>query len=438
MVRDPAWDAFVQELRSSMAIRGVTAGALAKRLGIAEEDVRNWRRGRTHPRLAQLPAIAAALQMGVEGEPGEPADPLFLPRRMGIVGAPASEAALFDTAFRLQKLELKLAQATDRAGALGRSDGAASVVRAAVGTGAWSVAVWPAVEGLRDCRLHVADRLDIARTDGRATSTEEVWRDPVMKAALRAAYAVPASRSPRWSEDDAVSHWAISHVGSPRSPYVGAPWPGLSSVACLALTVDSWVSDVASLIALSLGFGLTTTRDLAMEVYGLTAGATLPEQRRQAHGHLLNQPPDCRVWSHHAPLDGSNPFESELDPQPSDGLHFVWFRESDRVFKRWLERGHAGTTLSDLQRDRARVDALLETAGKSHSTLVIDVDYSRNAEHMWSQVLDATHRSLTHFVRQGLLDDPREIHQLVRRAEPDIAVPLFDWLTSRRCPAFVY
>lgn len=342
--RDPAWTVFLEELRAHLDGR-MTSAALAEQVDVDEETVRNWRKGRAHPRLAQLPLIAEVLQMGGDPSSGG-TDPLYLHRRMGLLPSKPRDEDLIDAAYRLQKLELKLAEAMDRAGSLGRREGASAVVRAAVRTGEWAVAVWPVIEGTADCPLHVADRIDIRRTDGHLVTTDDVWQDQALKAALRAAYAVPATRRPRWSTEEGISHWAISHVGSPRSPLVRFPHRDVVSIVCLALTVDSWVNDVASLIGTALGYGLTTTRDLAMEAYGLHSGATLTDHRRIAYETKLERPPEGRVLSHHAPL-GRPPRSPFLPPSRRwrEDVIFVWLRESDDLLRQWLSRDTARGTI---------------------------------------------------------------------------------------------
>jgi len=435
--RDPAWDAFVTELRQYMSARGMSASMLAVKLGVDEEMVRNWRKGRTHPQLSQLPLIAAALGMTGDTSARGLGNPLHLLRQMGLLPHEPDDQELFDAAYRLQKLELKLAEAMDRAGSYGRREGAGGVVRAAVASGSWAVAVWPAIEGTSECPLHVADRLDIRRTDGRATSSDEVWRDPGLKAALRAAYAVPATRSPRWSSDETVSHWAISYIGSPRGAVVSSPHPGITSVACVALTVDSWINDIASLLAVCIGYGLTTTRDLAMEAYGLHSGATLPEHRRAAHSALLQRPPETRVWSHHAPL-GIPVMDPLLPPfgRWRDDVLYVWMRESDEVLQQWLERPQSPGTLNDLVADRDHVDALV-AALNSPQIVSVEVERRDSATDRWQQVLEAVSTILTTVVDRGLLSPKMDdVHEMMLREDPDVAVPLFAWLAADGCAAF--
>ncbi len=435
--RDPAWPLFVDELRQHLTRRGVTSAALARALDVDEETVRNWRKGKTRPLLAQLPKIAEVLGMGA-GSPGGQGDPLYLLRRMQLLPAGPGDRELIDAAYRLQKLELKLTQAMDRAGSHGRREGAGVVVRAAMQTSRWAVAVWPAVEGPPSCRLHVADRIDIRRTDNEPTTNQEVWHDQALKGALRAAYAVPATRGPRWSTDEGTSHWSISHVGSPRSPLVSLPYSGLSSLCCFALTVDSWVNDVGSLIATALGYGLTTTRDLAMEAYGLHSGATLADHRRAAHETRLERPPERRVWTHHAPLGQpqSDPLQAGSGVWRND-VCFVWLRESDELLQRFVDRKQLpGLTLKALQEDRDRVDALITQLPNPPQVIIVDVDRRPPVDDRWKQVLEGVSSALTQLVDRGFLDPAavEMIHPTVVRDDPKIALPLLNWLYQDGCP----
>ncbi len=416
----------------------MTSGALARQVGVTEEAVRNWRRGKTHPSLAQLPRIAAALRMGADPDDGGIGDPLYLLRRMNVISPTADDAELIDTAHRLQKLELKLADAMGRAGAYGRAEGAAGIVRAAVASGTWAVAVWPAIEGTPTCQMHVADRVDVKRTDGQPTTTQLVWRDPSMKAALRAAYAVPATREPRWSEADDVSHWAISHVGSPRNPIVERPYRRITSLGFVALTASSWVNDVASLVATALGYGLTTTRDLAMEAHGLTSGVTLGSQRRTAHHRLLERPPEAGAWSHHAPLGRvpESPFVARSGLWRQD-VAFVWIRESDELLQRWVDNDPSRGDVATLIADRAHIDEFVADVPNRRQILTYQVGARETVEEKWQQVLEAVSTVLTALVDRGLLlaTEMAAVRERVERSDPAISVPLMRWLEADGCMA---
>jgi transcriptional regulator with XRE-family HTH domain len=414
----------------------MTSADLARKVGVDEETVRNWRKGKTHPRLAQLPLIAEVLEMGGDHTSGG-ADHLYIHRRMGLLPVKPHDRELIDSAYRLQKLELKLAEAMDRAGSLGRRGGAATIVRAAVRTGEWAVAVWPVIEGTEDCPLRVADRIDIRRTDGRPVSNDDVWRDPALKSALRAAYAIPAARSPRWSTEDDVSHWAISYVGSPRSPITRLPHTGVVSVVCVALTVDSWVNDVASLIGTALGYGMTTTRDLAMEAYGLHAGIALAEHRRIAYNAKLERPPEGRVLSHHAALE--RPSRNLFLPASGrwrDDVVFVRLRESDDLLQQWLARDTARGTLEEFSEDRVRIDEYIAKLPNPSQVIVLDVKRQLNPSERWRQALECVSNALTQMVDRGfLVADLKSVQARSEQEDPSIAVPLLRWLRKDGCAA---
>ena len=57
---------FAAWLRSELAARDWTTGALARRLGVATVTVRTWTKGRSTPASFQVPRIAAALGVPVE------------------------------------------------------------------------------------------------------------------------------------------------------------------------------------------------------------------------------------------------------------------------------------------------------------------------------------------------------------------------------------
>jgi transcriptional regulator with XRE-family HTH domain len=433
--RDPAWSVFLEELRAHLEGH-MTSAALAGRLGVDEEAVRNWRKGRTHPRLGQLRMIAEILHMGGDPATGD-ADPLFLYRRMGLLPPKPEDADLIDTAYRLQELEQSLSEAIDRVGSLGRREGANAIVGAAVRTGEWAVAVWPVTEGPADCQLRVADRIDIRRTDERPVTTDDVWQDRALKAALRASHAVPASRTPRWSADPGTSHWSISHVGSPRSPLVPLPHPGVTSVVCFALTVDSWVNDVASLIGTALGYGLTTTRDLTMETYGLRFGRTTGRHRQAVYEVLLERPPEARVLSHFARL--SSPPRSPFLPPSGrwqENVIFVWLRESDELLQQWLRRGYAQATIDDLVRDRQGIDEYAADVPNPAQVITLDISQQADTSQRWQQVLECVSGALTQMVDRGFLTaDLTSVHGKAELDDPSIAVPLLRWLRKDGCAA---
>jgi hypothetical protein len=358
---------------------------------------------------------------------------------MGMLPSRPRDEELIDSAYRLQRLEEQLADATDRAGSLGRREGASMVVRAAMKTGEWAVAAWPVVEGPPDCPLRVADRIDIRRTDRRPVTTDDVWQDPTLKAALRASYAVPASRGPRWSTEPGVAHWSITHVGSPRSPLVQLHHPGVASVICLALTLDSWVNDVASLLATALGYGLTLTRDLAMETYGLRAGHTTSRHRQIAYETIRDRLPESRVLSHYARLDNSprSPFTSPSHHWDNDVI-YVWLREDDDVLQEWIDRDYPEGTLEHLIIHRQTVDDFASQVPNPAQVITLDISRQEGPAAKWQQVLECVSSALTQMVDRGFLTtDLAFVRTKAEQDDPSIAVPLFRWLRKDGCAAVI-
>src|SRR5262249_6723269 len=160
-----------------------------------------------------------------------------------------------------------------------------------------------------------------------------------------------------------------------RSPVVQFPHQGMTTVVCLALTVASWVTDVASLIGTALGYGLTTTRDLAMEAHGLHSGHTLPRHRWIAYEAMLGRPPESRVLSHFSPLEdhSRSPFLPSSG-QWHDDLVFVWLRESDDLLRDWAQDGPNRKPIDAIIEDRQRISDFASSV--PHPSRVITLDVS--------------------------------------------------------------
>lgn len=439
---DPAWAAFRRELLQAMAETRVTNRQLADAIGETEATVAAWRQPhRGTPRLGLLPAIARELGMG-RTEHRE-YDPLQLPRIMGMIPSPPGTSDVnhaVDLAYRVQKLELKLIEAQERAGDQGRRAGAAGIVRAAQASGRWAVANWPAIEGPPDCRLRVAERIDIIRTDTSdptPLTAEEVWADAEMRHALRSAYAIRATRGPRWADHSTVpvSSWSILHVGGPTSPLIRVAHPGAPSIAVTALTVDSWANDVASLLATSIGYGLSSSRDMAMEVYGIGPQDQTTDQRLDIHHRFLERPPKRRCWAHYSGL--SSGWDTLLDtPQKRadpEILH-VWLPESDELLERWAQRpGLSGRDANGMRRDRDKITGHVSQLRDPNRVIVIPVHETADAAARWAQVLDCVQTVLTEATRRGCLpknlDEPQ---RLALRHNPELAQPLFAWLDTHK------
>lgn len=428
-------------------MRGLAATAIAARLnagfpdaGVNRSKVESWRRGAALPPVALIPHIARITDMrDPTAPPDAPFDPLYILRRLGLVDEAPTNSSFIDAAYRLQKLQLKLESAQHEIVASGRAAGAARIVQAALRTRLFAVAVWPAVEGPSKHRLHVADRIDIQRTDRAPISRDDVWAQPELKEALRAAYAVPGRRQPRWSPENEthVSTWSITHVGAPSGPLVSRPHPGLPSIAFSATTLDSWVHDVASLTSLVLGYGLTTTRDLAMETSGLPSSQTRPQDRAEIHEQFLLRPPERRVWSHHGPMTSGHGAFAAAGGLADPRLVHVRLVESEGLLRRSIvDRGVDEATAALWFDDRRTGIHDMELVRDASRVIRLDVeDHTRNTALRWTQVLWGVRTVISELERRGMLRaDLTELHNNLRTREPGVAPAVYSWLAEHDCP----
>lgn len=426
---DP-WKAFRAELSRHLALRTMTSLDLAAALQfqVSENVVSNWRKGRSKPNLDLLPRISEVLGMG-SPEAGNH-DPGYLLTRMGLL--PQTERSnAYSLAYRVTSLENRYRESLERMSELGRLYGVTSIVQAAARSMRWAAAVWPAVEGTPDCRMHVAARVDLRRLDGAPATVDAAWADPDLHKALRDAYAIPSTRGPRWSTaDDTVSRWSILQLGGPMSPLRRIAHARLPAVHCYSLTVASWINDVAHLVAYAIGYGFAPTRDVAMEVSGIHLGSTRAVDRTAAHAHFLKHTSTRRVWSHHAPPTDEHPDPfAALD---TDVVH-VWLRESDDLLRQHAT-ARDGVDLNALLRSRDDVDRLAGTAERD--VLVLDVDVTADVEQRWQQALAASRAVHDHLGSSGRLNADASAHwQEAARLSPGVAAPYLSWLGRGRTQA---
>lgn len=437
--RDPGWDALAAAVSALMETNdGKAAGLPATPKALADAmngllgdvdsatydehvveavDVRNWLNRRTNPRLERIPTLGEALEAGRSGAGGW--DPLFLPRAMGVIPA-SSENLAIELALAVHRLQVRYNRLQNDTAARGQAHGAAAIVQRACESGDWAVAVWPAIEGPPNCRMHVADRLDFRRTSGALFTRDDLWND--FETVLRGAGAIPATSHPRWTQatdDDVssdgsarrISHWAVPRVGAPRASTTSQPWPGVSSITVVAVTVQSWANDVASHLADALGYGLSSTRDMSMDLFGIRDGVNADEARRQLQQWLVEGPPRKRVWSHWSRTD---PILAGTERIPQD-LRVLWLHESDELLAIELERSlyrQAGNQLrlADLQAARDEGDRTVESLGTSAVRVDIDLPggfrltpTDGQREVRWQATLESALCAVEALVREGVL-----------------------------------
>lgn len=436
---DPAWPAFREWLKREMNEPGrILYRVMASSIGVKEETLRSWRRGRSRPHLDQLADIADAVAT-LRARPRWQVHKELL-SAMGLFRDSATAEEVLDAAHRYERLQQKAAAAAEQAARFGRVAGASAVAQAAVSTREWAVAVWPAVEGPADCRMHTADNIDFRRTDGRPVRQEEVWDHPILKTALRASYAIPAHGGQRWHGGEDVSSWTILHLGLPRSPLRTTVWPGLATVQFFALTRASWVVYLADLTATALGYGLSTTRDLVLEAYGARYDDASPEHLWEAHRYLSERPPSRRVWAHYGWHEGSaeTPFDHHGGPWRDDVI-YVWLKESDEMLANVMAYGGQdarGTDLATLLAAKSRLEEAVTALRNPDQVITVDCASRTARDERWAQVLNQTRATLSalddmdavELSRPGLM----RVHEQL--GSGSAGEDLLSWLRSKGWP----
>lgn len=452
-MQEKPWDAFVRVLTREMGREpALTAAELSERLksvglsGVTPETISNWRRGRARPPLNELGRLVTAL--GEDRDEGRTALTLNrLLQEMGILPKDVSDEDLFDRTWRLHKLNQKLRDAESAVALLGRRAGVARIVQEAVSAAQWGVAVYPALEGPDAAtRMHVADRLSIVRVSGTPQDSnprDDVWSDPVMKSALRATYAIPSRAGVRWLElpnlvdSEAIagaSNWSVSYVASPRDPVVAAPWHGLRSLCVVATTQTSWVKNVASLIGLALGYGLTTTPDLAMTMTGESLDDTTHLARDASHRGLLEQPPRRRIWAHYGIRESDVGVFGTADRRVEESTRFILLDESDGQLARASNEG----TLEQLIGARDMMRAAARQISP-RSVLQLPCERYESRSDRWEQVFQHALEALKWLSSPSsgiALGAPQleDVHREVERREPNVAGPVLRWLDANGWP----
>jgi hypothetical protein len=361
-----AWENFRDELFAFMEWRDLQPADLAKRIALIANPIdsgriRQWRAGNGRPQFDELPVIVEALAMNEESAAhyadwkarGKPSDQpglaeqrafgtpdwTYLVVRMGMVPS-MNRAEGVRLATKLSTLQSRVQKASEELSQHSLDQGAAQLVRAVTASAEWAIAIWPAVEGfvdrrvdgtMLDARLHVADRVDFRRVDGKPATKAAVWDsfEDQLKAARAIATLPGGERWPSSKGDRAsVSNWSIRRLGAPHASEIDYSYPNLHSVAVTSLSVGSWANDVADHISRLIGYGFTSSRDIATDLYGLTDPGAFGESRSLIHrdflrGGLMLK----RVWGHFSTSEMALP---ELLGGPSGSKTFtVYLKEHD-------------------------------------------------------------------------------------------------------------
>ena len=360
--------------------RGITAVKLVDKLRsmgheIEASKVQTWREAKALPAPHLIQTVAKALRMEDEHSDRQVVehfgyDPMVMVRLLGLI--PEDEEAnallgrviawqprqldqsLVERVLDLESLDLKIAEREEELLDVERDRGAPSVVRNILASQRYGVALWPVIEGPSQdplYRLHVSDRVDIRRVDGDPIDNDDVWKK--FGPTLGRAGALKSISHPRWpgtphdysgENGPDVSRWNLRRLDVPRRPQIHREHAGFPALVCSATVSASWVGHLASLLALVLGYGLTSTVDLARRLGSEDQANPNTEERNRVHHELLRNPGTRRVWYHPSLLDEAN---SNSPWAPLEGT-----RHRELVHIRLVE---SHDFLEEVAKDRARL-----------------------------------------------------------------------------------
>lgn len=466
-------------MSAAMVDKNVTARALSLRLAeidpnVNEEKVFNYRRGATNLPLHLAQAVARELGMRDEHSSEEVVqyfgyDPLVMVRLHGLApqderhgallrrleqwAGPAADQALVARMVLLEALDADINERHQELAELWRDRGVPSLVRSIIETGTYGVAVWPVFDGPDGPSglAHVCDRVDVRRLDGAPAVDGVVWAD--LRGVLARAKASPSIEMPRWpradagGDDDADAHvsmWTVRRLDAPRGPRVQQAHAGFPAIAISATVSNSWAGYVASFIAYALGYGLTSTTDVARHASEPMLFNPQTQPRNLVHDGLLRQPGERRVWYHAAKVDTENPMSPWMPPgsQAARGILHVRLVEDDELFEstaadRRRQPGFgrdATNSVADWRRSR---DAALKSMPQNDWHLRLDVpDAEWNSPEKWELTVQLAIQVLDHLKQMGLRPSPglSAILKAHARDEPTGAAPVLAWLAQRGAP----
>jgi hypothetical protein len=409
--RTRQWDRLVGIMQSVTKTPAEMMETPGRPADISSHDLSQFKQPRgKRPKFEHLPWLSVAIGK----------DPSYLARELGMV--PNVEENLvrqrIEAARRLGELEDEV-QRLERSLHRESSEGITAIVARAHETG-WAVAVWPSIEGPEDCRLHVSDRLDFTRSDGTTPNPEDLDRD--LGDVLRNANAIQGRALPRWQMSPRKGlSWTIQEMLDYRAPVVHTPHPNARSVCVVAHSVTSWASDTASHIALLLGYGLDSTRELNQKINGgartLLEGSRTGEDvaaaRAEIHNNLLQEPRPRYVWYHFGKAIGTTFVPGPDDHWPK-GLVVIRIRETDRLIAYRKKSAHEAI---EAERERQAVDKVCEKVSRDH-LISLDADHPVAAD--GEELPETERRNLRHL--ESLLSAAEVVDTMMARG---LVSPIF-------------
>lgn len=472
-------DAIKVALDRAMVTANVNAPELADALTAFDDDVdeskvRNWRRAATLLPMHLAQPVARAL--GMTDSQSDPRiveqlgyDPMVMVRLYGLTPRSAEEDRLLARSSRwpqdpgevhlierlrvLERIELQLADDEDLLAEFEHNRAAQIVLHAVVDSHKYAVAFWPVHAGPSERpehRLHVSDRVDLRRLDGQPTDETAVWED--LGEALSRARALSSSSLPRWTGsgdelpvfDPHVSMWNLRRLDVPRRPRVPYPHHHFPAVVFSSTVSSTWVGNLAALVALVLGYGVSSTTDLGRQLGGDSRFKPDTLLRNRVHSELLRNPGERRIWFHAA--KGHNEYPTApwapLSGAAQAGLVHIRLSESDELLAATAEdRSHyPDFSPADELEWRASRDRANDTQPNSERVLRLDVEHvAWGSSEKWRDTFKRA-RTVLRFLEGLGLEPWSGLERAQQRwVEDDIGLtrPAFSWLRAHAAP-FVY
>ena len=298
----------------------------------------------------------------------------------------------------------------------------------------YSIAFWPVQIQLKlrsgtHIELYAADRVDFLRLDVESTSAELVWQD--LREPLMTARAWPSIAEIGWptdpSKSENASRWTIRHLDHPRPQRAPGLLPGFPPVVISAVVSSSWAGNLAGIISMVLGYGFTTTSDLARSYEAVVTpnrsirSSTKEEEirftptshsREYIHNEMLRTPDNNQIWAHVSAGDTEfpdSPWKPNAGSIPPDLLHIRLVETDEHLEETAKRRGYTG---DQVQAWKSLRDKALE-ATPSKNCLCLDVEYREDSEEIWEDLLRRA-VSVLEFIQEHLELNSHATHEAKR------------------------
>ncbi len=360
---------------------------------------------------------------------------------------------------RLENVDHEIVKRQQQATSLG---GATRVLLDAVlANREYSVAFWPVQAQLKlstgdTVQIYAADRVDFLKFGEVTTSTKRVWDD--LRNQLLTARAWPSIAEIGWptepSASKEASRWTIRHLDHPRQQREPGLLRGFPPIAVSATVSSSWAANLAGIISLVLGYGFTTTSDLA-RLYETTEASYSEEgseacftpttrSREYLHNEMLRNPDNNEIWSHVSSGDKdfpNSPWKSNTGTLPAELIH-IRLVETDELLKQTAKR--RGQSATQVQKWKVFRD---ETALgiPNVDCLQLPVEFREEPEQMWEDLLMRATKILgfvqDHLERQFSANElskaKKRLHQHQKKwaiLDRDLTYPILEWLKDKDSP----